>query len=140
MAMLSSELSVHYREHATAAAAAQEASTEAYDESGWQTFLMEQGARWDGTEPSWDQFKVWFLYQAEQQGMTVPATGFVTYAETQHDKVAVFAQYQVPINPAAAETGDKETPVNVAVFPDTKMGDSVEWVKYLEAMLTHNGF
>ncbi|MFL6141884.1 MAG: hypothetical protein ACJ72N_08470 [Labedaea sp.] len=140
MAMLSGELSAHYREHATTAAAAPEASAEAYDESGWQPFLMEHGVRWDGTEPSWEQFKVWFLYEAEQQGMMVPATGFVTYAESEHDKAAVFAQYQVPINCAAAETGDKETPIDIDAFPDTKIGDSGEWVNYLDTMLTHHGF
>jgi hypothetical protein len=72
--------------------------------------------------------------------MTVPATGFVTYAETRQDKVAVFTEYQVPINRAAAENAEKETPMNVAVFPGVKRGDSGEWVQYLDTMLTHHGF
>lgn len=109
-----------------------------YDESAWNTFLREHGTRWDGTDTSWDQFKTWFLYMAEQHGLTTPAMGFVTYAEGQSDKVAVFAEYGVTINRAAGTDGQQV--LDLQSFPEVKPGDSGEWVEYLDAMLTSHGY
>jgi hypothetical protein len=128
------ELAYAYRESMSATVAA-DTTDVAYDEQAWQTFLVEHGARWDGTADAWDQFRTWFLYEAEQHQLAAPATGFITYAESQQDKTAVFAQYQVPL--AAAE---QQPATNAGAFPKTRHGDSGEWVEYLDAMLTHNGF
>jgi len=86
-----------------------EAETEAgYDESAWQKYLAENGANWDGDEASWKQFKDWFLYYAEDNGVTEPATALITYLDSQsaEDRIASLAQYGVTIvrSQPAAET------------------------------------
>lgn len=124
-----------------------ENAADAYDESAWNAFLSEHGVRWDGTDASWEQFKAWFLYEAEQRAVKAPGTGFITYAEGQSDKVAVFAQYGVTINRPAGSEG-KQAPAgsegqqapDAQSFPEVKPGDSGEWVEYLDAMLTSQGF
>jgi hypothetical protein len=79
-----------------------------YDEQAWQAFLVENGPRWDGTDASWDQFRQWFAYYADQQGFGAPATALLAYLATQPaaERVTTFAQYGVAIarpQPAAAQ-------------------------------------
>jgi hypothetical protein len=105
-----------------------------YDESAWQAFLAEHGARWDGADSTWDQFREWFVYTATEQGLGEPAAAFVAYAESQPDKVAVFAQYGLSIAGAEAAATDTST------YPRLKEGDTGEWVDYLDTMLTSKGF
>jgi hypothetical protein len=107
-----------------------------YDESAWQGFLGEHGVRWNGEDAAWQQFRTWFLYEAGQRNLTEPATGFITYVESMSDKAAAFAQYGVHI---AGHAPHDQAP-DVSAFPETKHGDSGEWVTYLDAMLTSNGF
>jgi hypothetical protein len=122
MTQLGTELPAHHAELT---------ATQEDDTAAWQAFLPEHGARWDGQEASWDQFRTWFLYEAGQQGAEQSATAFITYAESQPDKVAVFAEYGVTI---ASETAAEDA------FPEVKPGDSGEWVDYLDTMLTRHGF
>jgi hypothetical protein len=112
------------------------------DAHAWNGFLAECGPRWDGQESSWAQFREWFLYEAAQRGVADPAGEFIRYAESHGDKVAVFAQYGI----AVARGGDgAEAPVEAPVaepagFPVVQLGDSGEWVQYLDDMLTSKGF
>lgn len=106
-----------------------------YDESAWQGFLAEHGVRWNGEDTAWPEFRTWFLYEAGQRNLTEPATGFITYVEGVSDKAAAFAQYGVHIATRAHDPAP-----DVSAFPETKPGDSGEWVTYLDAMLTSNGF
>jgi hypothetical protein len=140
MAELATELPAFYRRLTAGTPPGAEAGSEqdngSYDEFAWHACLSEHASRWDGTEASWGQFKAWFLYEAEQRGVRVPATGFITYAEGQSDKATIFAEYGVGI---ATQKEDQHAP-DVQAFPDVKHGDSGEWVEYLETMLTRHGF
>ena len=61
-------------------AAGDEAS---YDEQAWQAYLAENGPQWDGTEDSWEPFRQWFAYYANERGLTTPATAFLDYLTPQ---------------------------------------------------------
>jgi hypothetical protein len=85
-----------------------------YDEAAWHQYLLENGAQWDGTEASWPQFAEWFRYYADQKGLSEPATGLMTYLESQSaaERIATLAQYGVTIaapehaaQPEAAQAG-----------------------------------
>jgi hypothetical protein len=115
-----------------------EPADEGYDEAAWQEFLAEYGPRWDGDESSWEGFKQWFLYTADQQGLAVPANQFVIYVENQQDKVATFEQYGVRL--ATAEPAEAEASPDLSTYPEIQEGDSGEWVDYLDAMLKSKGF
>lgn len=106
---------------------------DSYDEAAWAAALNELGARWDRTEESWDQFRVWFLYEATQRELKTPATSFVDYAESR-DKAATFDEYGVP-NPSAATTSEQENQ-----FPEIQVGDSGDWVAYAERLLAEAGY
>jgi hypothetical protein len=147
MAELATELPALHRQLATAKTAANAGSDQQrYDESTWYSFLAENAVRWDGTEPSWEHFKTWFVYEAHQRGVAAPATSFTAYVEGQPNKVAAFAEYGVTIAGAAATTGGAAPTAqaagqhDVAAFPALTSGDSGEWVEYLDAMLTSHGF
>jgi hypothetical protein len=73
----------------------------AYDEEAWQAYLAQNGPRWDGTEESWGQFREWFGYYADQQGLGVPATQYLDYftAQPAAERITAFAQYGVTITP-----------------------------------------
>ena len=60
-----------------------EPTTPPYDESAWNAYLATNGPYWDGTEESWAQFRDWFRYHAEEQGLGVPATGLLDFLATQ---------------------------------------------------------
>lgn len=139
--------------------ARQESASSGYDPDAWSTFLAENGPRWNGDDAAWDQFRTWFVYQADQQGLADPANGFLTYVEGQPDKIAAFAAYGVTIaapahagdtatsDTATSDTATSDTATSDAsqapdtsTFPETRPGDSGEWVAYLDAMLTSNGF
>lgn len=143
---------------ATEAAATPEAAG-GYDESAWHAFLPEFGARWDGTDASWEQFRTWFVYEAGQRGLSKAADGFVAYVAGTSDKVAAFAQYGVRVGAAAqagaaAQTGaagataqagaaqgeQQAAAPDTSKFPEVKHGDSGQWVDYLDAMLTRHGY
>lgn len=78
-----------------------------YDEQAWQAYLAENGPQWDGTEESWDQFRQWFGYYADQQGLAAPATALLEYLTPQPaaERIAAFAQYGVTITPAKEAAG-----------------------------------
>jgi hypothetical protein len=71
----------------------------AYDEAVWQRFLAENGPRWAGDEGSWQQFRDWFTYQADQAGVGRPATALMDHLGTLAgpERIATFAQYGVRI-------------------------------------------
>jgi hypothetical protein len=58
------------------------------DHEAWNSFLAQHGPRWDGTEESWQPFRDWFLYYADQSQVGESARGFIAYAES-GDKVNV---------------------------------------------------
>jgi hypothetical protein len=60
----------------------QGAASTGLDEDAWHTFLGQNGPYWNGDDAVWDQFRTWFAYQAEQQGLTDPANGFLSYVES----------------------------------------------------------
>lgn len=71
--------------------------------------------------------------------LTAPADGFISYVESQPDKIVAFAQYGVHLgaapNTAAARTGAGTTPAtDVSTFPTIQEGDSGEWMEYLDTM------
>ncbi|GLZ41608.1 hypothetical protein [Actinokineospora sp. NBRC 105648] len=134
MARLGTDLPAY---HAELTAAAVEPAA-ADDSAAWAAFLPEHGPRWDGQDASWEQFAAWFRYEADQHGAGTSAAGFIAYAEGQPDKVAVFAQYGVPI--AAQPAQDAAAAVDVSSFPEVRPGDSGEWVDYLDTLLTSHGF
>lgn len=80
-----------------------EAEDDSYDEDAWDAFVGEFGAGWNGDPESWDAFKTWFLYHAEEQGLRSPAAGFLEYAEGESDRIAFFAQYGITIEAEDAE-------------------------------------
>lgn len=75
----------------------------AYDESVWIAFVTEFGAGWNGEPDTWDAFRTWFLYHAEERGVAAPATDFLDYAEGESDRVAFFARYGVTVATAAGD-------------------------------------
>ncbi len=105
--------------HAGADGAADAATAETaagYDEAAWQQYLVENGAHWNGDEASWEQFKDWFLYYADEKGVAEPATALLSYLDSQpaEDRIATLAQYGVIIKqpqPAAeaSEIDDSDT-------------------------------
>jgi peptidoglycan hydrolase-like protein with peptidoglycan-binding domain len=122
-----------------------------YDQAAWTAFLNENGPRWNGDNTVWGQFRDWFAYVAGQQGLADPAEAFLTYVEGQPEKIAAFAAYGITIAPAtdtgnagddagAGAAADPSQAPDVSTFPETRPGDSGEWVAYLDAMLTSNGF
>lgn len=120
------------------------ATSTGYDQSAWQSFLSQNGPYWNGDDTAWEQFRSWFRYQADQQQLTDPAAGFLSYVESQQDKTSAFAQYGIQIM-NSSDTGStgagaaQQTP-DTSTFPETKLGDSGEWVDYLDTMLRSNGF
>lgn len=126
----------------------QAATPTGYDEGVWQSFLSQNGPYWNGEDTAWDQFRTWFLYQADQQQLTEPAAGFIAYVEGQQDKRSAFAQYGIQIATSTVDPSDtgsnsdgaaQQTP-DVSTFPEIRPGDSGEWVDYLDTMLRSNGF
>lgn len=119
----------------------------AYDEATWQKFLAENGKLWNGQPEAWDQFRTWFLYQAGQEGLSVPATSFIDYADGQSDKVAAFGQYGVRLPTQAASTtttttttDESSTTADTSTYPELTEGATGEWVDYLDQMLKSKGF
>jgi hypothetical protein len=72
-----------------------------YDDAAWLSYLSSHGPYWDGTEPEWVPFRVWFAYEAQQVGLGGPALALLEYLEAQpvEDRIATFAQYGVTIEP-----------------------------------------
>jgi hypothetical protein len=81
---------------------------ESYDEDAWGAFVVEYGASWNGEEETWDAFKTWFLYHAEERGLRAPAAGFLEYADGESDRIAFFAQYGITVS--SDEDGEDEDP------------------------------
>lgn len=67
------------------------------DHDVWNRYLAENGLLWDGTEPSWRQFRDWFLYDAAAHGVGESARGFIALAESAADKLTVFADYGIAL-------------------------------------------
>jgi hypothetical protein len=90
----------HAGDSAGAADAATTETAAGYDEPAWQQYLMENGAQWNGDEESWEQFKDWLLYYADEKGFAEPATALLSYLDSQpaEDRIATLAQYGVIIN------------------------------------------
>jgi hypothetical protein len=72
-----------------------------FDDVAWLSYLSTHGPYWDGTEPEWVPFRVWFAYEAQQIGLGGPALALLEYLEAQPaaDRIATFAQYGVTIKP-----------------------------------------
>jgi hypothetical protein len=89
---------------------------DSYDETAWQAFLVENGARWIGDDETWAAFREWFVYYAADAGFGQPANALMEYLDSQSapERIATFAQYGVVIavaeeEPAAAvEAGPLE--------------------------------
>jgi hypothetical protein len=113
------------------AALHQQDTDDSYDPEAWLRFLSEYGAAWHGDEASWSAFTEWFHYEAGQVGLGTPAYEFVTYVESQPDKIVAFAQYGIII-------GVAEEPASS--YPELREGDSGDWVDYLDQMLASQGF
>lgn len=107
MCELAHELPMLYEQLAIADTA-QEPSGE-YDEAEWNAFLAERGPYWNGDDAAWPEFRTWFGYEAEQAGLGVPATAFVSYAESQPDRRAVFTEYGIAM-PTSARTDQEWNP------------------------------
>ena len=84
-----------------------------YDEADWADYLATNGPSWDGHEESWQQFRDWFLYHADQRGLGQPATDLITYLETVSgsDRVELFGRYGVMSRPGGGgtDTGGKRS-------------------------------
>jgi hypothetical protein len=93
---------------AAAPAAEETAADDSYDEAAWGAFVVEYGASWNGDPESWDGFKEWFLYHAEDQGLRSPAAGFLSYAEGESDRIAFFAQYGITVGAGDEEENPEE--------------------------------
>ena len=88
--------------------AASPATAQNDDPDAWNSYLAQNGPRWDGTEASWGQFRDWFLYDAAEHHVGTSAQGFIALAES-GDKRTVFATYGVTLPAAASpETGGAE--------------------------------
>lgn len=117
-----------------------------YDEAAWQQFLQENGKLWNGQPEAWDQFRTWFLYQAGQEGLSAPATSFITYVDSQSDKVAVFGQYGVRLptqqstSTTTTATDESSAMTDTSDYPELTEGATGEWVDYLDQMLKSKGF
>lgn len=73
-------------------------AAEHYDEELWDSFLKEKAPYWNGAEDKWDEFRTWFLYEAGEQHLTVPANGFIGYVEAHAEgKVTAFGDYEIHI-------------------------------------------
>jgi len=92
-----------------ASQAATSASGPGYDEHAWQNYLTTNATQWNGTEETWNQFTQWFLYYAEEHGVTTPATALIDYLNPlpANQRITELARYGVIITPpqtAAAGT------------------------------------
>ncbi len=99
------------QEHADAPEADAAAEPAAYDEGGWQQFLVTNGAQWAGDEASWPGFRDWLSYYANEGGFEQPATALLTYLDGQPapERIATFAQYGVTIQPPVpAEAAEEQ--------------------------------
>jgi hypothetical protein len=76
--------------------AAPPATSGSEDPGEWNSYLAQNGPRWDGTEASWQQFRDWFLYDAATHQVGTSAAGFIALAES-GEKRAVFADYGVAL-------------------------------------------
>lgn len=76
-----------------------------YDEQAWQAYLAENGPAWDGSQDSWEQFRQWFLYYADDRGLREPATGLMEHLDGQSaaERVSTLALYGVSIAPVAGD-------------------------------------
>lgn len=92
-----------------------------YDEHAWQNYLNTSATQWNGTEETWNQFKQWFLYYAEEHGVTTPATQLIDYLNPlpANQRITELARYGVTITPpqapAAPQTGQPGEPDASAV-------------------------
>ncbi|UVS77584.1 hypothetical protein [Actinokineospora sp. UTMC 2448] len=97
-------------------------------EREWADFLAECGPVWSGREEDWAQFRDWFLHEAGARGVAERAEGFVVEAEGSADKAEVFRRHGVDV------AADPEA------FPEVRLGDSGEWVEYLDRQLRAHGY
>lgn len=112
--------------------AATDADDGSYDEDAWHAFVVEYGASWNGEDDTWEAFKTWFLYHAEERGLRVPAAGFVEYADGESDRVAFFAQYGVTIT-VEADSADEDPDAwqaFLAEFGPAWNGDEENWAAF----------
>ncbi len=88
-----------------------------YDEQAWQNYLTTNATQWNGTEETWNQFTQWFLYYAEEHGVTTPATQLIDYLNPlpANQRITELARYgvtiappQAPAGPQASEPGQPE--------------------------------
>jgi hypothetical protein len=75
------------------------------DPGAWNGYLARNGPRWDGTEPSWAQFRDWFLYDAAANGVSESAAGFITLAERRTFWARLHREVLSRSPPSAASSG-----------------------------------
>jgi hypothetical protein len=116
------------------------ASGPGYDEQAWQNYLSTNATQWNGTEETWNQFTQWFLYYAEEHGVTTPATALIDYLNPlpANQRITELARYGVtitpPQTPAAPQTGQPgqqeasaEADQNVANIMDDLLATNPEF-------------
>jgi hypothetical protein len=97
---------------------------DSYDEETWRTFLTTYAALWNGSESSWDDFVTLFLQHAQEQDMFGPANDLVDEAVLSGDKIEVFRDHGIVIEP-----GD----VDLAEVAEALQGVDIEaeWREFL---------
>lgn len=99
-----------------------------YDEEAWEAYLADNGAAWDGTDEGWQQFREWFSYYADEQGLSVPATELLEVLDTQSvtDRIATLASRGVTITPAEL-AGNAVTSYDEQAWQDFLAANGPEW-------------
>jgi len=93
------------------------------DEDAWNAYLAQNGPAWDGAEESWPGFRDWFVYYADEAGVSRTAAAFLAYADQAADKRGVFAEYGVGIaSPAVMTDAVPEAPADTVA---DEIADSV---------------
>lgn len=111
-------------------APAAEPDAGAYDESVWAAFITEFGPGWNGEPDTWDAFRTWFAYHAEERGVAAPATDFLDYAENQSDRIAFFATYGVTIDTAPAAEDPEAWQAFLAEYGPSWNGAEENWASF----------
>lgn len=96
------------------------------DHEKWNGFLREYGPSWDGTEESWQQFRVWFLHYADQNQVGRSAQGFIALAES-GDKREVFISYGITppaADPAAGHAASVPMPAEMRAHLDAVLAEN----------------
>ncbi len=107
-----------------------------YDLAAWVAFLGERAATWDGSDDSWPAFREAFLLAADGLLLTIPASAFVDYVDSQPDRLTVFGRYGLLPAAEATEAADPVQPAEpTTVAADrTDKTDKAETTEVAETM------